>query len=202
MRKIPLLAKWLYTAFMAVLVPVYWICYGPTNFLWFSDITLITTFLALLFELPLIASIAAAFGIVLESIWLVDFLGVFFFDIHLIHLADYMFESQRPLGLRLLSLFHVVLPPLLLWLVWKLGYVRKAWPWATLLSWIVIATSWLVTDPSLNINWVYGYLNTAWTSSPALYLLALTLAINGVQALTHAVFIIITKVRYAISQQR
>src|ERR1700741_3169173 len=37
-RGIPLLLKLGYTAFMLVLVPVYWQFYGPTNFLRFCDI--------------------------------------------------------------------------------------------------------------------------------------------------------------------
>ena len=32
-----------YTAFMAVLVPVYWHHYGPTNFLYFCDVALFLT---------------------------------------------------------------------------------------------------------------------------------------------------------------
>ena len=36
-RRIPLWLKLAYTAFMAVLVPVYLRNYGPTNFLYFCD---------------------------------------------------------------------------------------------------------------------------------------------------------------------
>lgn len=36
-RRIPLWLKIAYTAFMAVLIPVYWAHYGPTNFLYFCD---------------------------------------------------------------------------------------------------------------------------------------------------------------------
>ena len=41
--KIPLAAKLAGTAFLALLVPVYWHTYGPTNFLWFCDAALILT---------------------------------------------------------------------------------------------------------------------------------------------------------------
>lgn len=43
-RRLPLWLKLADTAFMAVLVPVYWTQYGPTNFLYFCDVAL---FLAL-----------------------------------------------------------------------------------------------------------------------------------------------------------
>jgi hypothetical protein len=39
-HKIPLAAKVAGSAFLAVLVPVYWHIYGPTNFLWFCDAAL------------------------------------------------------------------------------------------------------------------------------------------------------------------
>ena len=42
-RRIPLPAKVLFTAFMAVLVPTYWVNYGPTNFLYFCDVALFLT---------------------------------------------------------------------------------------------------------------------------------------------------------------
>ena len=38
--RVPLGLKLAYTAFMAVLVPVYWRYYGPTNFLYFCDVAL------------------------------------------------------------------------------------------------------------------------------------------------------------------
>jgi hypothetical protein len=42
-RRIPLWLKIAYTAFMAVLIPVYWAHYGPTNFLYFCDVALLLT---------------------------------------------------------------------------------------------------------------------------------------------------------------
>ena len=42
-QRLPLALKLAYTAFMAVLVPVYWSWYGPTNFLYFCDVALLLT---------------------------------------------------------------------------------------------------------------------------------------------------------------
>ena len=41
--RIPLWLKIAYTAFLAVMVPVYWANYGPTNFLYFCDVALLLT---------------------------------------------------------------------------------------------------------------------------------------------------------------
>ena len=43
---IPLAVKVLYTAFLAVLVPIYWKDYGPVNFLYFCDVALFFTLAA------------------------------------------------------------------------------------------------------------------------------------------------------------
>jgi hypothetical protein len=40
---VPLWLKLAYTAFMAVLVPVYWVNCGPTNFVHFCDAALFLT---------------------------------------------------------------------------------------------------------------------------------------------------------------
>ena len=37
---------------MAVLIPVYWYYYGPTNFLYFCDVALILTLVAIWIEKP------------------------------------------------------------------------------------------------------------------------------------------------------
>ena len=61
---IPLGLKLAYSAFVAVLVPYYWVTYSPWNFLFFCDLALLMTLAALWLESPLLASIPAV-GIVL-----------------------------------------------------------------------------------------------------------------------------------------
>lgn len=140
------------TAFVCLLVPIYWREYGPGNFLWFSDIALLFTLAALWTESAFLASMAAVGALALESLWTVDFLT----GGHLVGLAAYMFDAGKPLYLRALSLFHLGLPPLLLWLLYRLGYDRRALKAQTILAWIVLPLTYLATDPERNINWVFG----------------------------------------------
>jgi len=51
-QTVPFAVKTGYTAFMAVLVPVYWTHYGPTNFLYFCDLALILTLVGVWAESP------------------------------------------------------------------------------------------------------------------------------------------------------
>lgn len=141
-----------YAGFVVVLVPVYWRAYGPSNFLWLSDLALFGTTAAVIVENPLLASMATVGVLPLELAWNVDFAT----GGHLLGLASYMFDPAMPLGLRALSLFHVALPPTLLWLLASLGYDRRAFLLQTLVVEGLLPLTYAVTDPRANINWVFG----------------------------------------------
>ena len=53
---VPLAVKLAFTAFMAVLVPIYLYYYGPTNFLYFCDMALILTLIGIWPENALLIS--------------------------------------------------------------------------------------------------------------------------------------------------
>jgi hypothetical protein len=86
-------------------------------------------------------------------------------------MTDYMFDSHRSLFLRGLSLFHGWLPFLLLFLVIRLGYDRRALLAWTSLAWGAILISYFflpapgatLTNPlaPVNIDYVYGFSDTA-----------------------------------------
>src|SRR5688572_26930287 len=125
-----------YSLFLAVLVPAYWRNYGPANFLWFSDIALFLVGAALWTEDRLLASMAAVSVLVFELAWNVDYFTRLATGKPLLGLADYMFRSDRPLWLRGLSLFHVPLPALLVWMVARLGYDPRALPAQVAFAWV------------------------------------------------------------------
>lgn len=64
-----------------------------------------------------------------------------------------MFDPAEPLMVKLLSTFHLFMPPLLLWAVWRLGYHRGGWKLQTAIAWVVLPLS-LLPDPERNLNWV------------------------------------------------
>ena len=88
----------------------------------------------------------------LELAWCVDLAS----GSHLIGLTDYMFDGAKPLFLRGLSLFHVPLPPTILWLLYRFGYDSRSLPRQLALIWLVLPLTYFLTDPTDNINWVYG----------------------------------------------
>lgn len=149
---IPLWIKLAYTAFLCVLIPVYWRGYGAANFLWACDIALVVTLAALWRESALLNSMMVISVLPIEVAWTLDL----FSGSRLFGMATYMFEPERPLILRGLSLFHIMMPVLFLYLLRRLGYDRRALLFQTLLIWLVLPATWLLTDPADNINLVYG----------------------------------------------
>lgn len=153
--EIPVTLKVLYALFLCVLVPCYWRQYGPMNFLWFSDIALLVTFVAVWLENGFLASMQAVSIMLLELVWVVDFFMGLVARKPVIGLANYMFNPEIPRFLRALSLFHLWLPVLLLWLLWRLGYDSRAWLAQSVLAEIILPVCYLMR-PTENINWVYG----------------------------------------------
>lgn len=175
---IPLWLKIAYTLFVAGLVPVYWVHYGPANFLWGSDIALLAMVAALWRASRFIASTMAVAVLLPELAWNLDFFTRLIAGRGLTGLdaTAYMFNPAQPLWLRGLSLFHVFLPPVIVFMLYRLGYDRRALLAATLLCWVVLPATYLFTDPARNINWVFGLGDTPQTWLPApLYLMGLML---------------------------
>ncbi|KGM40838.1 membrane protein [Aquabacterium sp. NJ1] len=183
---LPLWAKLAYTAFVAVLVPHYWQAYGPSNFLYFCDIALLLTCLAMWTESALLAS-ACAVGILLpQFLWMIDFIGTWL-GLPVTGMTGYMFQDAIPLFARFLSFFHFWLPLVLLWLVIRLGYDRRGlWLWWAL-AWAAMWASYLflpmppapASNPGLpvNVNYVFGINDKApqtWMLQQAFFALMLT----------------------------
>ena len=157
MDAIPLWIKLAYTGMVAAILPVYAVRYGWRNFLWFSDIALIATGIALWLESAFVASMMAVGVLLPELLWSASFLGRLLFGVRATDLAGYMFDPAKPRYLRALSLFHLVLPVTLLWMLARLGYDARALAAQTALAWVVLPVTYAVVRPhDENINWVYG----------------------------------------------
>ena len=152
----PLWLKLAYTLMVAVIVPVYLVHYGPANFLWFSDIALIVTGIALWQESRLLASMMAVAVLLPEALWNVSFFSRLLLRVRVTGLADYMFDRAIPRWIRALSLFHIPMPIVLLWMLHTLGYDPRALAAQTALAWVILPVTYALTDPNENINWVFG----------------------------------------------
>ena len=161
-HRIPMALKLIYTAFVAVLVPYYWITYSAWNFLFFCDVALLITLVALWTENPLLMSLPAVGLTLPQMLWVGDFLT----GSRVTGMTSYMFDPKLTLFVRGLSAFHGWLPFLLIWGVWRLGYDRRAFVgWTVIGSAILLASFFLAPAPpapldhptlAVNLNYVHG----------------------------------------------
>jgi hypothetical protein len=188
---IPTWFKIFYTLATAGIVAIWLRHYGPRNLLWLSDIALIGAVPAMWLEDARIGSVLAVAVLLPELLWNLDFVLRLITRRRWTGLTDYMFEAERPKILRTLSLFHVPLPLVMLWLLHAYGYDRYvALPGAIALAAIVLPWSRAVSTPERNINWTYG-LGAARVHWPALvYVAVLFLGfVTCVFAPTHLVLL-------------
>jgi hypothetical protein len=161
-NRIPIALKVVYSAYIAVLVPFYWVTYSPWNFLYFCDLALLLTLPALWLESPLLISLPAVGIFVPQMLWVADLLS----GARIVTITSYMFDPGLTLFVRGLSTFHGWLPFLLLWGVRRLGYDRRAFAGWTILAIAVLLVSYFIgpappaptSNPQMavNLNFVYG----------------------------------------------
>ena len=112
---------------------------------------------------------AAAVGILVPQIlWVVDFTARIF-DMAPTGMTAYMFDPNLALFYRGLSTFHGWLPGLLIYLLYSLGYDKRAlWLWTVTAEALMLVCYFSMpappgplrihgaTNPPVNINYVFG----------------------------------------------
>lgn len=175
MTAAPGIPRWLqiaYTAWFAVWVPVYAVEVGPANFLWLCDVGNFVLLLAVWTGNRLLFSSQAVGVVLIQLLWIVDLAGRLLLGFHPIGGTEYMLDPAEPVVVRALSLFHLWIPILLLWAVYRLGFDRRAWRLQTAIVWLVLPLSYL-QDPELNLNWLWRPFGLEQTlMPPALYMAA------------------------------
>ncbi len=174
----PLWLKIACTLFLCLLVPINWKQYGAINFMWFSDIALFMTGEAFWLRSGLLASMAALAVLLPEIAWNADF----FFRLAVgkkgLGLSNYMFDPRISAWVRAVSLFHVWLPVLLVWMLYRFGYDGRALLWQSLVATVVVPLSYLLGNSKDNVNWVYGFGEAPQRiMSPRLFAVAMTVAV-------------------------
>lgn len=163
-KGIPLWLKVSCTLWTAVLVPVYWSVYGPTNFLYFCDVALFLAVIGMWRENKLLVSMPAVGLLLPQFLWVVDF-AMELSGSQLIGMTAYMLDPELPGFTRVLSLFHGWFPFVVVYGVYRLGYDRRAlWGWTGIaLVLIAVCYVFLPAPPAppgsampVNVNFVYG----------------------------------------------
>ena len=166
--QLPLSLKLAFSSFVLLLTPVYWLHYGPANFLWLCDLSLFLVALGLWRESSLLLTSQTVGTLLVQLLWSLDFLVALLFGSHPIGGTQYMFEPSIPLSIRFLSTFHLFMPILMVGAVVRLGYHRRGWQLQTLIAWVVLPICYLFTDPARNLNWLHRPFEREQTLMPPL----------------------------------
>lgn len=152
--KFPPWVRWASLIWLAIWMPVYWRYWGVQNFLHICDITVILTCAGLFWSSPLLLSSQAVASIIADLLWDLDAGWRLFSGHNLLGGIEYMWDTHYALWVRLLSLFHVVWPVLLLCSLRATGYDRRGLALQSAIAAVAMIASRL-TNPSLNINYAF-----------------------------------------------
>ena len=159
--------RWVAVVWMAVWLPAYVRVWGWANLLHLCDAAVILTCLGLWIGSARLLSSQAVSGLLAGLLWMANVgwklvTGRFFASG-----SEYMWDAHYPLWVRLLSFFHLLLPCVLIYGLWKLGYDRRG---LRLQAWIaavlVVAGRFLPAELNMNYALRDPLLNRAWGPAP------------------------------------
>jgi hypothetical protein len=188
-QKIPESLRRFALLFLAVWFAAYWHAWGPANFLHLCDIAVILTCFGLWTNSALLVSSQAVSSVLIDLVWTLDAAARFCFGRHLIGGTEYLFDATTPLWARLLSLFHIVLPLILLWSLSRLGYDRRAWKLqSAILLPVLIASRFVTPEQNLNFAVKDPFLHRSYGPAPAHLAITFLFLVFVVYFPTHVLF--------------
>lgn len=146
--------------------------------MWFSNLSVLLLTASLVTNRPLPASIVLVGVGVLEVVWSFDLGLRLILGGPAMGLTEYVFvprlapdEVPRPLWARLVALYHLLIVPIGLWIVCRLGYDRRALRHVFIGCGLIGLGCLLTLDPSLNVNRVrhFGPFNENWLTTPGYF---------------------------------
>ena len=143
--KIPDWVRRLALLWLAVWFPVYWRAWGAGNFLHLCDVAVILTCIGLWTGNALLVASQAVSSVLIDALWTLDVAAWLFFRRHFIGGTEYLFDATIPLWVRLLSLFHIMMPFILLWSLSRMGYDRRGFALQAAIALPVVIASRFVT---------------------------------------------------------
>ncbi|HXA78340.1 MAG TPA: hypothetical protein VNV41_14505 [Candidatus Acidoferrales bacterium] len=152
---------------LAIWIPAYWRTWGAANFLHLCDVAVILTCVGVLTNSALLISSQAISSLLVDAAWAFDAGWSLFRGRALLGGADYLFDGHYPLWVRLLSLFHIVMPVLLLWALYRTGYDRRGWALQCAIA-LPLFVAARFTAPATNVNYAFidPFIHRQWGPAP------------------------------------
>lgn len=151
--KFPVL-RWTAVAWLIIWIPAYWRVWGWRNFFHLCDAAVIISCVGFIIGSRLLVSSQALATVITGIVWCLDVCWRLATNHSLTGGTEYLWDGAQPLWVRLLSLFHVVLPLLLVAVCARIGYDRRALALQSGIAAALIAISrWF--GPELNLNYAF-----------------------------------------------
>ena len=147
-------ARWAALLWLVIWFPTYAVVYGFGNFVHLCDVAVVLTCVGLWRGSPLLLSMQAL-NILIDLAWDLDLAWRLATGRHLLGGTEYMWDPKYALGVRLLSLFHLALPVVLLWAIRRVGYDRRALAFQSVLGLVLIAAA-RALGPEVNVNYAWS----------------------------------------------
>jgi hypothetical protein len=160
-------ARWVALAWLLGWGTVYAHRWGFANFLHLCDVAVILTCVGLWRGSPLLLSSQAISSLVVDVAWDLDLVWRALTGGHLVGGTEYMWDGRFPLWLRLLSLFHLPLPVVLVWAVRRVGYDPRALRLqAAIALAVLVASRLLPAEHNLNFAHTDPLFRRSWGPAP------------------------------------
>lgn len=164
---LPQWIRWVALVWLAFWFATYWRTWGPANFLHFCDIAEALACVGFVTDSALLISSQAVASLLVDLAWALDAGSKLVAGRHLIGGTEYMWDTRYPLWIRLLSLFHLALPVLLLWALRRVGYDRRALALQSAIALPAFIASRFVSQAE-NMNYAFAdpFFHRAWGPAP------------------------------------
>jgi hypothetical protein len=146
--------RWIALLWMLTWLPLNVRVWGWENMMHVCDIGVILACIGLWTGNAILISSQAVGALPAGVLWCLDVCWRLVTGHHLVGGTEYMWDTAYPLGVRLQSTFHFVLPLVLLWAIRKLGYERRALGFQAVVAGGVLIFSRFL-PPVLNMNYAY-----------------------------------------------
>ena len=181
--------KWLppaAAAWLVLFVAGYGWAYGAANFVRLCDVAVILTCVGIMTGSALLVSSQAVSSLVVDFAWDLDLLWRLLFGHHLIGGTEYMWDGRYPLWVRLMSLFHVVWPPLVIGVLRRVGYDPRGFALQSAIAAVVFIASRFVL-PGENLNYAFRdpFFHRSWGPAPVHVVLTLAVLVGAIYCPTH-----------------
>ena len=184
--RFPSWARWCALLWLLIWIPAYWHTWGAANFLHLCDIAVILVCVGLWSNSRLLLSSQATGSLLVDLTWMLDAGWHVVRGKGLLGGADYLFDPTHPLWVRLLTLFHIGMPVVLVWALARCGYDRRGWPLQSAIAVIAFVAA-RFTTPATNINYAFAdpFLHRSWGPAPVHLLISWLFMVLVVYLPTH-----------------